>query len=78
MSADFDTIDHNILITRLSSWFSIHGSVSVDSSLTYHLGPFVLNVITTFFSFHTSSCGVPQGSVLNEHLTFSDQITSLS
>ena len=23
----FDTIDHNILITRLSSWFGIHGSV---------------------------------------------------
>jgi len=25
--AAFDTIDHNILITRLSSWFGIHGSV---------------------------------------------------
>ena len=27
LSAAFDTIDHNILITRLSSWFGIHGSV---------------------------------------------------
>ena len=27
LSAAFDHIDHNILITRLSSWFGIHGSV---------------------------------------------------
>ena len=27
LSAPFDTIDHDILITRLSSWFGIHGSV---------------------------------------------------
>jgi len=26
ISAAFDTIDHNILLTRLSSWFSIYGS----------------------------------------------------
>jgi len=27
LSAAFDTIDHDILITRLSPWFGIHGSV---------------------------------------------------
>ena len=27
LSAAFDTIDHDILITRFSSWFGIHGSV---------------------------------------------------
>jgi len=26
LSAAFDTIDHNILITHISSWFGIHGS----------------------------------------------------
>ena len=29
LSAAFDTIDHDILITRLSSWFGIHGSVLI-------------------------------------------------
>ena len=27
LPAAFDTIDHNILLTRLSSWFGIHGTV---------------------------------------------------
>jgi len=29
LSAAFDTIDYDILITHLSSWFGIHGSVLV-------------------------------------------------
>ena len=39
---------------------------SAGSSLTYHLAPFVLNVKCddNLSSFHTSSCGVPQGTVL--------------
>ena len=50
LSAAFDTIDHKILITSLSSRFGIHGSVLCwfkSYDLTYHLVPFVLIVITT-------------------------------
>ena len=63
LSAAFDTIDHNILITRLSSWFGIHGSV-LSWFKSYHLAPFVLNVITTSIPFILFFCGVLQGSVL--------------
>jgi len=58
LSAAFDTIDHNILITRLSSWFGIHGSVCswLRSYLSY---------LSLFFkcdnlsSFHTSPVVFP-------------------
>ena len=64
LSAAFDTIDHDILITRLSSWFGIHGSAlnwfkSYLSSRTFRV---------KCDNHHSSSCaclcGVPQGSVL--------------
>ena len=64
LSAAFDTIDHDILLTRLSSWFGIHGSVlnwfkSYLSSRT-----FCVKCNDCFSSLHTSLYGVPQGSVL--------------
>jgi len=64
LSAAFDTIDHNILTTRLSSWFGIHGSVLswFKSYLSSH--SFCVKCDDNLSSFHTSSCGVPQGSVL--------------
>jgi len=46
--AAFDTIALNIIITRLSSLFGIHGS----SRHTYHLAPCVLTATRLF---HTSS-----------------------
>ena len=63
-SAAFDTIDHDILLTRLSSWFGIDGSVlnwfkSYLSSRT-----FCVKYNDCFSSLHTSLYGVPQGSVL--------------
>jgi len=68
LSVAFDTIDHDILLTRLSSWFGIHGSVlnwfkSYLSSRT-----FCVKCNDCFSSLHTSLYGVPQGSVLGSLL----------
>ena len=64
LSAAFDTIDHDILITRLSSWFGIHGSVLswFKSYLSSHC--FRVKCETDLSFWYTSSCSVPQGSVL--------------
>ena len=64
LSAAFDTIDHNILITRLSSWFGIHGSVLSWFKSYLSSRSFRVKCDDNLSSFHTSSCGVPQGSVL--------------
>jgi len=63
----YDTIDYDILITRLSPWFGIHRSVlswfkSHLSSRSFHVK--CDNIINNLSSFHTSSCGVPRGSFL--------------
>ena len=47
LSDAFDTIDHDFLITRLSSWFGIHGSVLAGSSHICHLAASVSNVKPT-------------------------------
>ena len=59
LSAAFDTIDHDILLTRLSSWLGIHGSVlnwlkSYLSSRT-----FCVKCNDCFSSLHTSLYGFP-------------------
>jgi len=64
LSTAFDTIDHGILIIRLSSWFGIHGCVlnwfkSYLSSRTYRV-----KCDNYFSSSYAYVCGVPQGSVL--------------
>jgi len=64
LSAAFDTIDHNILITRLSSWFGIHGSVLSWFKSYLSFRSFRVKCDNNLSSFHTSSCGIPQGSVL--------------
>ena len=64
LSAAFDTIDHDILITSLSSWFGIHGSVLSWFKSYLSSRCFRVKCETDLSSWHTSSCGVPQGSVL--------------
>ena len=63
LSAAFDTIDHNILLIRLSSWFSIHGTALhwFRSYLSSHC--FHVKCNNKLSSLHTCLCGVPQGSV---------------
>ena len=67
LSSDFNPIKYNILITRLSSWFDIYGSVLnqlVHVLFITSLDPSVLNMATKTLVFAFSSCGVPQGFVL--------------
>ena len=64
LSAAFDTLDHSILLHRLSTWFGI-SSVSLQwftSYLSSHT-PAVAIPQPTSPSFPLT-CGVPQGSVL--------------
>ena len=66
LSAAFDTLDHSILLTRLSTWFGIFSisrislcwfrSYLSSSSSSLSIGGTPRNI--------TISCGVPQGSVL--------------
>ena len=64
LSAAFDTIDHDILIARLSSWFGIHGPV-LDWFKSYLSSrSFRVKCDDDLSSLYTCSCGVPQGSIL--------------
>jgi len=63
LSTAFNTIDH-ILITHLSSWFALHGSVI--AWFISHLSDrcFRVKCDSSLSSSHTCFCGVSQGSVL--------------
>ena len=77
LSAAFDTIDHNILITRLSTWYGISGTALswFTSYLTDRQQ--AIKIGNCFSDMLPTSCGVPQGSVLGS-LLFTLYTTPLS
>ena len=77
LSAAFDTIDHNLLLSRLTEWFGIDGVVLqwVLSYLTGLFQPIEVNGVLS--TPQLLSCGVPQGSVLGP-LLFTMYTTPLS
>jgi len=68
LSAAFDTIDHSILVHRLSSWFGQKGPVLSCLQSYLSLRNFIININKTSsapFPLHQS---VPQGAVLRRLL----------
>ena len=64
LSAAFDTIDHAILVHRLSSWFGFRGTVLSWLQSYLSSRDFVVNVKASLSEPFPLHQGVPQGSVL--------------
>jgi len=60
LSAAFDIIDHNILLTRLSSWFGIHGTtLNWFRSYRFRFGHTLRHCArykSTYYYYYLSSC----------------------
>ena len=62
LSAAFDTIDHSILIHRLSSWFGLNGTVLSWLQSYISSREFVVNINASLSDPFPLHQGVPQGS----------------
>ena len=68
LSAAFDTHDHSILLHRLFTWFDI-SSVSLQRFSSYLSSRTSTVGIPPQFPSSPLTCGVPQGSVLDQFLS---------
>ena len=65
LSAAFDTVDHSILLTRLSNWFGLD-DIALNWFASYLSSRSQAEIIADFpSSFSHLTCCVPQGSVLD-------------
>ena len=68
LSAAFDTVNHNIFITRLNTEFQISGTIIQWFKSYLDARHHNVCINDDYSRSHTSSCGVPQGSVLGARM----------
>ena len=73
LSAAFDTVDHDILLTRLHSKYSISG-IALEWFRSYLTNRSQFALIEEWSQSCELKCGVPQGSVLGPILYVSERI----